>query len=34
MRLLNVPMGMLFRFHEIKLADAISRLALPGADKD
>jgi hypothetical protein len=33
MRLLNAPLGLLFDFHEIKLADGISRLLLPGANK-
>jgi hypothetical protein len=32
-KLLNVPLGPLFNFHEVKLVDEISRLALPGANK-
>ena len=32
MKLLNVPLGLLFNFHEIRLADGISRLILPGAN--
>ena len=32
MRLLNVPLGLLFNFHEVKLVDGISRLILPGAN--
>ncbi len=32
MKLLNVPLGLLFNFHEVKLADKISRLVLPGAN--
>ena len=33
MRLLNVPIGLLINFHEIKLADGVHRLILPGADR-
>ena len=33
MKLLDVPLGLLFNFHEIKLVDGISRLILPGANK-
>jgi GxxExxY protein len=33
MKLLNVPLGLLFNFHEVKLVDGISRLVLPGANK-
>ena len=33
MKLLNVPLGLLFNFHEVKLVDGISRLILPGANK-
>jgi GxxExxY protein len=33
MKLLNVPLGLLFNFHEFKLVDGISRLVLPGANK-
>ena len=32
MKLLNVPLGLLFNFHKFKLADDISRLILPGAN--
>jgi hypothetical protein len=28
-KLLIVPLGLLFNFHEVKLVDAISRLVLP-----
>ena len=31
MRLLDVPLGLLFNFHEIKLVDGMSRLVLAGA---
>ena len=33
MKLLNVALGLLFNFHEVKLVDGISRLILPGANK-
>jgi GxxExxY protein len=33
MKLLNVPLGLLFNFHEMKLADGVSRLILPGANQ-
>jgi hypothetical protein len=33
MKLLNVPLGLLFNFHEVKLVDGISRLLLPGANQ-
>jgi hypothetical protein len=33
MKLLNVPLGLLFNFHEVKLVDGISRLVLPVANK-
>jgi GxxExxY protein len=32
MKILNVPLGLLLNFHEIKLVDGISRLVLPGAN--
>ena len=32
MKLLNVPLGLLINFHEMKLTDGISRLILPGAN--
>ena len=32
MKLLNVPLGLLINFHEIKLTDGIHRMILPGAD--
>jgi GxxExxY protein len=31
MKLLNVPLGLLINFHELKVTDGISRLILPGA---
>jgi hypothetical protein len=32
-KLLNVPLGLLFNFHEVKLVDGRSRLVLPGANQ-
>ena len=32
MRLMEVPLGLLINFHELKLVDGISRLILPGSD--
>jgi GxxExxY protein len=31
MKLLNVPLGLILNFHEVKLTDGVSRLMLPGA---
>jgi GxxExxY protein len=33
MRLLDVPLGLLINFHEVKVTDGISRLILPGANQ-
>lgn len=33
MKLLNVPIGLLFNFHELKLTDGMHRLILPGANQ-
>jgi GxxExxY protein len=33
MKLLNVPVGLLINFHELKVTDGISRLILPGAGR-
>ncbi len=33
MKLLNVPLGLLINFHEMKVADGITRLILPGANE-
>jgi GxxExxY protein len=30
-KLLNVPLGLLIHFHELKLVDGVHRLMLPGA---
>ena len=32
MKLLNVPLGLLINFHEMKVTDGIRRLILPGAN--
>jgi len=32
MKLLNVPLGLLINFHEMKVTDGVSRLILPGAN--
>ena len=31
MKLLNIPLGLLINFHELKLTDGVHRLILPGA---
>lgn len=33
MKLLNVPIGLVFNFHEVKLADGLVRMILPGANR-
>ena len=33
MKLLNVPLGLLINFHELKVVDGIARLILPGANR-
>ena len=33
MKLLNVPLGLLINFHEMKVTDGISRMILPGANQ-
>jgi len=32
MKLLNIPVGLIINFHELKVADGISRMILPGAN--
>jgi len=32
MKLLDVPVGLIINFHEVKLADGIVRMILPGAN--
>lgn len=34
MKLLDVPLGLLINFHELKVTDGVSRLVLPGANLD
>ena len=33
MKLLNIPLGLLINFHELKVTNGISRLILPGANQ-
>ena len=33
MKLLDIPVGLLFNFHEMKLTDGVHRLILPGANR-
>ncbi len=33
MKMLNVPIGLIFNLHELKLTDGLSRLILPGANQ-
>lgn len=33
MKLLNIPVGLLINFHELKLTDGLHRMLLPGANK-
>ena len=33
MKLLNVPIGLLFNFHELRMRDGIHRMILPGANE-
>lgn len=33
MKLLNIPLGLLINFHEMKVTDGVSRLILPGAGR-
>jgi hypothetical protein len=33
MKLLNVPLGLLINFHEMKLIDGVHRLILPGTNR-
>jgi GxxExxY protein len=32
MKLLDIPLGLLINFHEVKLTDGVSRLIIPGAN--
>lgn len=33
MKLLDIPIGLLMNFHEVRLADGVSRLLLPGSNR-
>ena len=33
MKLLNIPIGLLINFHELKLSDGVHRLILPDANR-
>ena len=33
MKLLNLPLGLVLNFHELKLVDGVSRMILPGANQ-
>ena len=33
MRLLNIPLGLIINFHELKLVDGLVRMILPGANR-
>jgi hypothetical protein len=33
MKLLDLPLGLLINFHEMKVTDGVNRLILPGANK-
>jgi hypothetical protein len=32
MKLLNIPLGLVINFHELKLTDGVRRMILPGAE--
>jgi GxxExxY protein len=34
MKLLNIPLGLIINFHEMKLVDGVERMILPGANRD
>jgi hypothetical protein len=33
MKLLDVPVGLIFNFHELRLTDGVVRMILPGANQ-
>jgi hypothetical protein len=33
MKLLDIPLGLLIKFHEVRLIDGVTRLILPGANQ-
>ena len=34
MKLLDIPLGLIINFHELKLTDGVVRMILPGANRD
>ncbi len=34
MKLLDIPLGLVINFHEMKLTDGIARMILPGANRN
>jgi len=34
MKLLNIPLGLIINFHEMKLVDGVVRMILPGANRE
>ena len=34
MKLLNIPLGLVINFHELKLVDGVVRMILPGANQE
>jgi len=34
MKLLNLPLGLIIDFHEMKLVDGVARMILPGAKRE
>jgi hypothetical protein len=34
MTLLDIPLGLIINFHELKVVDGVHRLILPGADRE
>jgi GxxExxY protein len=34
MKLLNIPLGLIINFHEVKFTDGVARMILPGANRE
>lgn len=34
MKLLNIPVGLIINFHELKVTDGVFRMILPGANQE
>ena len=34
MKLLDIPLGLIINFHEMRLTDGVVRMILPGANRD